>query len=115
MNDVKCLRGVELRYALTMALAVNGPMTVPELVDELARQGFSVDGRASKIVSDALRWEIRRDRVRRHKRGRYGPGCMPRSTAHRIWQRVLALRAEAKLSLRGGQLDEWFEDVARGA
>nr|WP_234781395.1 hypothetical protein [Mycobacterium tuberculosis] len=65
--------------------------------------GFGVRGRASKVVSEALRWEIGRDRVYRLGRGRYGPGYIPRSTEYRIHQRVLALRASANVSLRGGQ------------
>jgi len=52
-----------------------------------------VQGRPSKAVSDALRWEIEHGRVRRLGRGRYGPAYIPRSTDYRIHQRVLALRA----------------------
>jgi hypothetical protein len=91
------LHGTELRYVLTMHLAVHGPATITELIDALTWQGFCVRGRPSKAVSDALRWEVGRDRVRRLGRARYGPGCMPRSTEYRIHQRVLALREEAKL------------------
>lgn len=70
-------------------------MTVAELVAELRRWGFTVAGRPSKTVSDTLRWEMGRDRVRRHGRGRYAPaGDVPRSTAHRIITRVMALRDE---------------------
>lgn len=97
------LQGIELRYVLTTHLAHNGPATVAEMIDALAGQGFRPRGRASKAISDALRWEIGRDRVRRLGRGRYGPRHTPRSTEYRIHQRVLALRAAAKLSLRGGQ------------
>jgi hypothetical protein len=61
----------------------------------LEYQGFDIRGRASKVVSDALRREIDRGRVLRLKRGRYGPGEMPRATEYRIHQRVLALRSEA--------------------
>lgn len=93
------LKGTELRYVLAMHLAVHGPATITELVDVLDWHGFCVDGRPSKVVSDALRWEIGRGRVYRVGRGRYGPGYMPRSTEYRIHRRVLALRAEAKLSL----------------
>ncbi|MEY8014860.1 hypothetical protein [Mycobacterium servetii] len=93
------LRGIELRYVLTMHLAHNGRSTVAEMIDALARQGFRVHGRASKAVSDALRWEAERDRVRRLRRGLYGPGYIPRSTEHRMHKRVLGLRAAAKLSL----------------
>ncbi|ORW31927.1 hypothetical protein AWB91_13070 [Mycobacterium paraense] len=93
------LKGIELRYVLTMHLAHNGPATVAEMREALERQGFCVPGRASKTISDALRWEMGRDRVRRMGRGRYGPRYIPRGTEHRIHQRVLALRAAAKLSL----------------
>ncbi|MDI3314766.1 MAG: hypothetical protein QJR12_10975 [Mycobacterium sp.] len=96
MNDVRRLRlrGIELRYTLTMHLFDHGPATITNLVEALASQGFDVGQPAPKSVSDALRWEMRRGRVRRLGRGRYGPGRMPRGTEHRIHQRVLALRAE---------------------
>jgi hypothetical protein len=100
------LRGTELRYALTQHLFIHGAATVPELVDALAHHNFDVGGRASKSVSDALRWEMRHGRVQRFARGRYGPGWMPRGTEHRIHRRVLELRAQAaRLSLEGGQKD----------
>jgi hypothetical protein len=44
--------------------------------------------RASKTISDALRWEVKRGRVVRLGQGRYGPGTMPRSTAQRIHARA---------------------------
>ena len=84
---------------LTIHLAHNGPATIAEMIDALIGQGFCVRGRASKAVSDALRWEIARGRVRRLGRGVYGPRHIPRSTEYRIHQRVLTLRAAAKLSL----------------
>jgi hypothetical protein len=86
------LRGIELRYVLTMHLAVHGPASVTELIGALDHHGFCVSGRPSKAVSDALRWEIERGRVHRLARGRYGPAYIPRSTEYRIHQRVLALR-----------------------
>jgi hypothetical protein len=79
-----------------MYLARHGRANVAELVRALRHYGFEVAGRPSKAVSDALRWEMRYDRVRRHGRGWYGPGSMPRSTEYRIHQRELALRAEAE-------------------
>jgi hypothetical protein len=106
MNTTHKLRGIELRYVLTMHLALHGPATVKDLVAALAFHGFDTHGRRSKSVSDALRWEMRYGRVRRRGRGLYGPGSMPRSTEYRIHKRVLALRAEAEnLSLKGGQMD----------
>ena len=95
------LRGTELRYVLTMHLSSHGRATIADLVDALAFHGFEVDRPAGKSVSDALRWERRRGRVRRLARGVYGPGDMPRGTEHRIHRRVLALRAEANRSEAG--------------
>jgi hypothetical protein len=97
MDSSKQLRGIELRYVLTMYLAAYGRATVVELLEALASDGFDVAGRASKSVSDALRWEMRYGRVRRIARGRYGPGSMPRSTEYRIHKRVQALRRSGAL------------------
>ena len=95
MTDKRSLWGVELRYVLTVYLFQQGPTTVSDLIEALQYQGFDIPGRASKAVSDALRWEIAHGRVLRLKRGRYGPAEMPHATEYRIHQRVLALRAEA--------------------
>lgn len=97
------LKGIELRYMLAMHLAVHGPATITEMIKSLDRHGFCVPGRASKVISDALRWEIERDRVRRVGRGRYGPGYLPRSTEYRIHQRVLALREAASCRCEVGK------------
>jgi hypothetical protein len=102
MNDLYPLAGIELRYALTLYLLQHGPTTVDELIKALTWQGFEVRGRASKQVSDALRWERRRGRVRRLARGLYGPGFVPRATEYRIYERVLSLRARAKPLTLGG-------------
>ena len=96
MNGSRQLRGIELRYVLTMHLARHGRADIAELVRALSRYGFEFAGRPSKSISDALRWEMRYGRVRRHARGVYGPGAMPRSTEYRINKRELALRAEAE-------------------
>lgn len=95
MTKTRSLRGIELRYALTMNLALHGAARIPELIETLEHQGFAIPGHPPKVVSDALRWEVRRDRVRRLQRGRYGPGQMPRSTEYYIHQRYLTLRDEA--------------------
>ncbi|MGB9224375.1 hypothetical protein [Mycobacterium sp.] len=100
---MKQLHGIELRYVLTRILSQIGPATIAELNDALVRWGFCVPGRASKAISDALRWEIGRGRVRRLGRGLYGPAYIPHATEYRIINRVLALRAAAELSLEGGQ------------
>ena len=98
-----CLRGIELRYVLTWELWLHGPSTIADLMDALAWHGFCVKGRASKVISDALRWEIERGRVYRLGRGRYGPADMPRATEYRIHRRVLDLRGKARLSRKGGR------------
>jgi hypothetical protein len=105
MHTRRRLRGIELRYVLAHHLAHHGRATITDLVKALTVDGFAVDGRPSKSISDALRWEMRRGRVRRFERGRYGPGSMPRSTEYRIHQRVLALRDEVgTLSLVAGHI-----------
>jgi hypothetical protein len=91
---MRVLRGIELRYALTEQLAKHGKATIAELIQALAAHGFTIAGQPSKSVSDALRWEIGRGRVRRLGHGWYGPAGMPRATEHRIHKRVLQLRAE---------------------
>lgn len=88
------LRGVELRYALTLYLFQHGPLLLSDLLVALDFQGFDVPGGA-KAVSDALRWEIGHGRVGRVARGKYRPLSMPRSTEHRIYARVMTLRDEA--------------------
>jgi hypothetical protein len=85
------LRGIELRYALTMHLARHGRSSVRELVDALACHGFTAVHPINKSVSDALRWERRRGRVRHIRYGVYGPGQVPRGTEHRIRRQELAL------------------------
>ncbi len=95
------LRGIELRYVLTMHLARHGRSAIRELLDALAFHGFTTDSPANKSVSDALRWERRRGRVRHIRYGVYGPGEIPRGTEHRIRQRELSLRAAAIRSKAG--------------
>jgi hypothetical protein len=113
MTHRRQLRGVELRYALTMFLFQYGAKTVAELIEALEYQSFDIPGRASKVVSDALRHEIAHGRVIRLKRGRYGPGEMPRATEYRIHQRVLLLREEA--AVIASQDADAFWDALLGA
>ncbi|OBJ56462.1 hypothetical protein [Mycobacterium asiaticum] len=103
------LRGTELRYVLTYQLVLHGPATIPELINALKWHGFTVNGRASKAISDALRWEMGRGRVDRIRRGKYAALEFPRGTEHRMHQRVLALRAESRA--RSGREDplQWFD------
>ncbi|PRC41928.1 hypothetical protein C6A85_000000113130, partial [Mycobacterium sp. ITM-2017-0098] len=84
------LRGTDLRYVITDHLLRHGPQTIADLLEQLDYHGFEVKNPASKRVSDALRCEVRHGRVRRLRRGRYGPAAMPRSTEHRIHTRAMA-------------------------
>jgi hypothetical protein len=69
------------RYRLTlMVWSVARPVSVAELVVALTDSGHLPEGRPSKVVSDALRWEVRRGRIRRVGRGLYTAGRMPPST-----------------------------------
>ncbi len=95
MANRRKLRGGELRCVLTLYLFEHGPTTVDDLIDALDYQGFEIVGRASKAVSDALRWEMAHGRVRRLKRGKYGPDWMPRATEYRIHRRALELCEES--------------------
>src|SRR3984957_14703320 len=104
---VKNLRGIELRYVLTWHLALHGRASIADLVEALAFHGFEVDDPAGKSISDALRWERRRGRVRPPR-----VGC--------LWSRLPAARhgipdssASAgpvgrSKSLRGGHIANWI-------
>ena len=111
MTHRRQLRGVELRYALTLFLFQHGPQTVADLIEALEYQCFDIPGRASKMVSDALRHEMAHGRVIRLKRGRYGPGEMPRATEYRIYHRVMDLRDEAAV-LAGRDDDACWDAIA---
>ena len=94
------LRGRPLRYVLVTLLrdaafdpAVANTLTIAQLVSKLHAAGVVIDGRPSKVVSDALRWEVRRGRVNRLERGVYGYAGAPRSTMWRIRRRTAAVRA----------------------
>lgn len=72
--------GIVLRYALVVALHDHGrPLTVRQLCAILDRQRLAPSGRASKAVSDALRWEVDRGRVRRTARATYAIGQVARA------------------------------------
>ncbi|HKJ55189.1 MAG TPA: hypothetical protein VJ978_04315 [Nitriliruptoraceae bacterium] len=83
------LSGYVLRSFLLLALRDAGSrLTVAELVDVLRREGCVTQGRASKDISDALRWEVGRGRVRRVARSTYVLGHLPRQTAWRMRRRL---------------------------
>jgi hypothetical protein len=55
-------------------------------------QGFTSFGRPSKTVSDALRAEVARGRVRRLRRGGSTAGTVAKVTKHRMRRRVAEVR-----------------------
>lgn len=91
------LTGRVLRYQLTLILHGAGrPLTVKELIEALEIVGHPIGGRASKTVSDALRQEVRRGRVRRGGRGTYMVGHIPESTVR--WMRDHVARRHRPLT-----------------
>lgn len=87
------LWGRSLRHFLLSTLANAGrPMSVAELIDCVDAASATLSGRASKRISDALRWEIGRCRVRRVRRGVYEFARMPKSTRRFVERRVRDLR-----------------------
>lgn len=83
------VRGWELRWLLTITLRNHAePMTVAQMVTELERRGFAFDRRPSQAVSDALRAEIGKGRVRRVSRGVYAFAGMPHTTLVRFRRNV---------------------------
>lgn len=106
------LRGRALRFVLVDEIRERGgeSMTVAEMVAVLADNGHDLGGRASKVISDALRWELARGRVRRLGRGVYRYHRTPASTARRIrifaetcrtWLVVLTRTAQPGETSRG--------------
>jgi hypothetical protein len=93
--DGRHLKGLALRYFLALyLLEAGGERSTRELVDAVHAAGFELHGRASKTVSDALRWEVRRGRVVRRGRGVYAAGVIARSTRGRMRTWVAHFRAQ---------------------
>lgn len=89
----RVIRGLELRYLLTTLLIESErPTPLDELVERIRAEGFLLAGRPGKVVSDALRWDVRRGRVVRLDRGVYRVGTVPRQTKSRITHRVRDMR-----------------------
>ena len=98
---ILCRRG--LRFILLDLLMHRAEATVAELVDTLTSQGYHLDDdqRASRVVSDALRWEVKRGRVERVGRGRYRHRQTSPSTRRRV-------------RLLGTASRTWLDAVAAG-
>jgi hypothetical protein len=71
-TNTRPIGGAELRAALRQILACSErPLTVSELHRGLLARGLRPAGRASKCISDALRWELRRGSIEQVRRGEY--------------------------------------------
>ncbi len=86
------LRGRGLRWVLLDELKRHTQLTVAAMARILADHGFHLGpGRASKLISDALRWEVRRGRIARPARGVYRWVSATQATSRRIT--ILARRS----------------------
>ncbi len=91
------LRGRPLRYLLIEIMREHErPLSVPQLIAACSAQGVIFDGRASKLISDALRWEVRRGRITKVQRGVYAFADAPRSTRYWIFVRVDRIRQQLR-------------------
>lgn len=62
-------------------------MTIAALVAAVDARGFRIQGRAGKVVSDQLRYELARGRVRGVGRGVYAAGAVTRQGRWRMQRR----------------------------
>ncbi len=117
------LRGRGLRFVLVDELRQRRTMTVAEMVKVMAESGFDLGGRASKVISDALRWELARGRVIRLERGLYRYHKAPASTIRRIRLFATRCRAWAVATTRmltppptppNRRATPWLKQVGRG-
>ena len=88
------IRGLRLRELLVLVLLRRtAPMSIPALVAAVEACGFRIEGRAGKVVSDQLRYEVARGRVQRVGRGLYVAGAVTRQARWRMQRRIVALRS----------------------
>ena len=82
------LTGKTLRWVVVLTIHdAPGSLSVAEIVERV-QEKFVIPGRPGKAVSDALRWEVRRGRVRQIQRGLYAAGLLPRSTEYGLRKRI---------------------------
>lgn len=83
------LTGRRLRYAVALLLFdAEGTVTLDDLAGRLRTSGYTTSGEPRKAISDALRWELRRGRAVRVRRGQYRSLGLARSTVR--WMRTQA-------------------------
>jgi hypothetical protein len=89
------LTGRRLRYAVAVLLHESGDtMSLDELATGLRTWGFTTAVEPRKAISDALRWERRRRRAVRVRRGHYRSLGLARSTVR--WMRAQVDGAPAR-------------------
>ncbi len=83
--NLRPLAGVMLRYEVCLVLRDAGrALAIAEIISVVRGDGFELPDNPNKAVSDALRWELRRQRVDRLRRGLYTSGRLPRSSEFRM-------------------------------
>lgn len=116
--SIRELYGRTLRYWLTVTLVDSGGVvTVAALCEALEADGCGVAGRTSKVVSDSLRWEVRRGRVIRVGRGRYVARRFPRQTLAWIRGRLAQLLGREPVPVRSWPVEHWrvgWSSIERG-
>jgi hypothetical protein len=101
MWTVDPLGGLLLRYEICLLLHDSRrALTVAELVARIEADGFSLGARPNKVVADAIRWEVRRGRVIKLRRGTYLGGLVPRTSEFRMRARLRAARVELSTGVR---------------
>lgn len=85
-------RADRIRAAICLTLAARPDVSrsIDELVAAVRALGIPLGEGANKIVGDAIRWELRRGRVRKTARGWYAAGRIPRTTLYYMRVRVAA-------------------------
>ncbi|MEM9612606.1 MAG: hypothetical protein AAF962_18220 [Actinomycetota bacterium] len=87
------LWGRGLRMVLLAELVDRREASIGELTSALTAAGFDLEGRPSKVVSDALRWEVDAGRIERVGRWRYRYRAAAGTRVRRA--RLLARRSRA--------------------
>ncbi|MEY2397424.1 MAG: hypothetical protein QOJ00_598 [Actinomycetota bacterium] len=111
----KRLGGLYLRYELCLVLheARGRSLTVAEIIERVEADGFTLGPLPHKVVADALRWEVRRGRARRVRRGVFATGHLARSSESKMRLNLRKLRAE--LAARHHPDDGDFEEADANA
>ena len=107
--------GRELRYRLSLLLLDTGrTLTTAQLAAAMEVAGFTFQGRPSKVVADALRWEVKKRRVRYLGRAHYRFGTIPPSTVRWMRREVVAA-TDRRLAAAAAAFDRQLAEHSRDA